>query len=128
VRLPESQVRKGVPLEGAGFSVPPKKKGAPEARRMGFARLQPRIEPPPSLPSAGKAMPRQEGGHEQLSYNRAEEQADYAVDGGSKGRIELRRKAVEHRLGYLTTTSLILGTSLAAIIGRNRSGLRSICL
>ena len=43
---------------------------------MGFARLQPRIEPPPSLPSAGKAMPKQEGGHEQLSYNRAEEQAD----------------------------------------------------
>jgi hypothetical protein len=82
------------PLEGAGFElpVPPKRKGAPDARQIGFARLQSRIKPPPSLPSAGKAMPRQEGGHEQLSYNRAEEQADYAVDGGSEGQIELRRK------------------------------------
>ena len=61
-------------------------------------------------------MPRQEGGHEQLSYKRAQEQADEAVDGGSKGQIELRRKAVEHRLGYLTSTiSFILGD----ILGRN---------
>ena len=61
-------------------------------------------------------MPRQEGGHEQLSYKRAQKQADEAVDGGSKGQIELRRKAVEHRLGYLTSTiSFILGD----ILGRN---------
>jgi hypothetical protein len=61
-------------------------------------------------------MPRQEGGHEQPSYKRAQQQADEAVDGGSKGQIELRRKAVEHRLGYLTSTiSFILGD----ILGRN---------
>ena len=61
-------------------------------------------------------MPRQEGGHEQLSYKRAQKQADEAVDGGSKGQIELRRKAVERRLGYLTSTiSFILGD----ILGRN---------
>jgi len=54
---------------------------------MGFARLQPRIEPPPSLPSAGKAMPKQEGGHEQLSYNRAEEQAGGPVSMSSSARI-----------------------------------------
>ena len=47
---------------------------------------------------------------------RAEEQADEAVNGGSKGQIELRRKAVEHRRGNLTTTtSFILGD----ILGRN---------
>src|SRR5436190_2140636 len=80
----------------------------------------------PSLPSAGNAMPRQEGGHDQLAYERAQKQTDEAVDDGSKGQIELRRKTVEHRRGYLTTTSFILGESLAAIIGRNRSGLRSI--
>jgi hypothetical protein len=70
---------------------------------------------PPGLPSSGEVMPRQEGGHEQLSYRRAQKQADEAVDGGSKGQIELRRKAVEHRLGHLTTTSFILGD----ILGRN---------
>jgi hypothetical protein len=58
-------------------------------------------------------MPRQKGGHEQLSNKRVQEQADEAVDGGSKGQNELRRKAVEHRLGYLTTTtSFILGDIL----------------
>jgi hypothetical protein len=60
-------------------------------------------------------MPRQEGGHDQLAYERAQKQTDEAVDGGSKGQIELRRKAVEHRRGYLTTTSFILGY----ILGRN---------
>ena len=61
-------------------------------------------------------MPRQEGGHEQLCYKRAQEQTDEAIDGGNKGQIELRRKAVEHRLGYLTSTiSFILGD----ILGRN---------
>ena len=60
-------------------------------------------------------MPRHEGGHEQLSYKRAEEQADQAVDRGSKGQTELWCKAVEHRLGHLTTTTSILGD----ILGRN---------
>jgi hypothetical protein len=61
-------------------------------------------------------MPRQQDGHEQLSYEGAEEQADEVVHGGSKGQIELRREAVEHRLGYLTTrTSLIRGD----ILGRD---------
>ena len=64
-------------------------------------------------------MPRQEGGHEQLSYKQAQEQADEAVDGGSKGQIELRRKAVEHRLGYLTSTiSFILGDIIPACSSR----------
>jgi len=68
------------------------------------------------LRSAGKAMTWQEGGQKQLPYERAEEQADEAVNGGSKGQIELRRKAVEHRRGNLTTTtSFILGD----ILGRN---------
>jgi hypothetical protein len=58
-------------------------------------------------------MPRQEGGHKQLSYKRAQEQADETVGGGSKGQIELRRKAVEHRRGYLTTTSFIFGDILS---------------
>ena len=61
-------------------------------------------------------MPRQEGGHEQLSYKRAKEQAGEAVDGGSKRQIELRRKAVEHSLGYLTTTTAFI---LGDILGRN---------
>ena len=60
-------------------------------------------------------MPRQEGGHDQLAYERAQKQTDEAVDDGSKGQIELRRKTVEHRRGYLTTTSFILGD----ILGRN---------
>src|SRR5438132_11452315 len=61
-------------------------------------------------------MPRQEGGDEQLSYKRAEEQADETVYCGSKGQIELRRKAFEHRFGYLTTrTCLIRGD----ILGRD---------
>ena len=47
-------------------------------------------------------MPSQEGGHEQLSYRRVQEQANQVANGGSKGQIELSRKTVEHRLGYLT--------------------------
>ena len=52
---------------------------------------------PPGLPSSGEAMPRQEGGHEQLSYKRAQEQADEAVDGGSEGQIELRCVSAPNR-------------------------------
>jgi hypothetical protein len=67
------------------------------------------------------------GGDEQLSHKRAQEQAGEAVNGGSKGQIELRRIAVEDRRGDLTTkASSILGDILAATIGRNRSGLRPI--
>jgi hypothetical protein len=104
------------PLEGDGFELPVPRRGQPLSRlpfersgpaarekldpaRKGEAvsgrvtwalqRLQPGNEPP-RLPSAGEARPRQEGGHEQLSNKRAQEQADEAVDGGSEGQIELR--------------------------------------
>jgi hypothetical protein len=40
------------------------------------------------LPSAGEAIPRQKGGHKQFSNKRAQEQADEAVGGGSKGQID----------------------------------------
>src|SRR3954447_1186362 len=60
--------------------------------------------------STPQAMPGQEGGPEQLSHKRAQEQADEAVNDGSQEQIELRREAVEHRLGYLRTpTSFIVG-------------------
>ena len=71
-------------------------------------------------------MPRQEGGHDQLAYERAQKQTDQAVDGGSKGQMELRRKTVEHRRGYLPTISFLLGDTLGRNYRRNRSGLRSI--
>ena len=66
--------------------------------------------------SAGETMPRNEGGHEQLSDKGAEEQADEAVDGGGKREIELRGKAVEDRLGYLTTRTSLIGGD---ILGRD---------
>jgi hypothetical protein len=72
-------------------------------------------------------MSREQGSHEQLSHKRAEEQAGEAVDGRSKGQIGLRRITVEHRYGNrVTRASLILDESLAATIGRNSFGLRSI--
>jgi hypothetical protein len=54
-------------------------------------------------------------GNEQLSHSRAEEQADYAVDGGSKGQIELRRK-------LSNTVSVIRRrppSASATLLGRN---------
>ena len=74
----------------------------PRSRRYGEAvprratwvldAFNPDIEPPPSLRSPGKAMTWQEGGQKQLPYERAEEQADEAVNGGSKGQIECGAK------------------------------------
>ena len=42
---------------------------------------------PPSLRLLGDAMPRQESGHEQLCYQRAQEQPDEAIDSDSQGQI-----------------------------------------
>ena len=59
---------------------------------------------------AGQAIAGQQGRCEKLTDQRAQEQADQAVDGGGEGQIELRRKAVENRLGNLTArTRFITG-------------------
>src|SRR5580704_11507056 len=66
---PRSSAR-GPPFRDRGDRSRRKGKAVPGARHIGFASLRPGIKPP-GLPSAGEAMPRQEGGHEQLSAKRA---------------------------------------------------------
>jgi hypothetical protein len=61
-------------------------------------------------------MSREQGSHEQLSHKRAEEQAGEAVNGRSKGQIELRRITVEHRRGNLVTRA---SSILDDILGGN---------
>ena len=51
-----------------------------------------------------------EWGRHELADQRSQKQADKTIDGRSEGQIELRRKAVENRLGNLTArTRFITG-------------------
>jgi hypothetical protein len=86
---------------------------------MGFAGLNPA---PPNLHfSASEPMLREQDSHEQLSHKRAEEQAGEAVNGRSKGQIELRRITVEHRRGNLMTrASAILDDIIPQAAQRSR--------
>jgi len=111
-------------LEEARFepSVPPSHRRGEAAPNRSASVLHPfnrhRAAARPTAQPA-KRCRGSKGGDEQLSHKRAQEQASEAVNGGSKGQIELRRIAVEDRRGDLTTRA-------SSILGRNRSGLRPI--